>query len=180
MTNRRHAPGPAQPAATDAPWEGGLATPHSDTYRSSRSASPAARAAWWLRLVLRALAITMATSSLMGPLGFGLMTYRTSPTTLNQLLGSDLAVLVVGVPTVLIASALISRRHPAGPYLTAGVALYVLYTSAQVVVGQEYLRLPGNVERFFPLLLTVFLLAEAAVVMAWPLRSGWSSSWISA
>ncbi len=45
--------------------------------------------------------------------------------------------------------------------------MYVLYTYAQVIIGQEYLRLPGNVERFFPLLLGVFILAEAAMVMAW-------------
>jgi hypothetical protein len=29
-----------------------------------------------------------------------------------------------------------------------GVSVYVLYTYAQVIIGQEYLRLPGNVERF--------------------------------
>jgi hypothetical protein len=44
--------------------------------------------------------------------------------------------------------------------------VYVLYTYAQVIIGQEYLRLPGNVERFFPLLLAVFISAEAALVMA--------------
>lgn len=38
---------------------------------------------------------------------------------------------------------------------------------AQVVIGQEYLRLPANVERLFPLLLAVFLLAEATLVLAW-------------
>ena len=45
--------------------------------------------------------------------------------------------------------------------------MYLLYTFAQVIIGQEYLRLPGNVERFFPLLLAVFILAEAALVLAW-------------
>jgi hypothetical protein len=45
--------------------------------------------------------------------------------------------------------------------------VFALYTYAQVVIGQEYLRLPGNVERFFPLLLAVFLLAEATLVLAW-------------
>ena len=57
-------------------------------------------------------------------------------------------------------------RTPGGPFLTMGVSVYVLYTYAQVIIGQEYLRLPGNVERFFPLLLAVFISAEAALVMA--------------
>ena len=109
----------------------------------------------------------MATSAVLGPLGLGLMTYRTSPTTLNQLLGSDAALLFVGAPVVLVAAALVRRGHPAAPFLTVGVSVYVLYTYAQVIVGQEYLRLPGNVERFFPLLLGVFILAEAALAMAW-------------
>lgn len=55
----------------------------------------------------------------------------------------------------------------AAPLLACGVGGYALYNYAQVVIGQEYLRLPGNVERFFPLLLLVFLLAEGTVVLAW-------------
>jgi hypothetical protein len=35
-----------------------------------------------------------------------------------------------------------------------------------VVIGQEYLRIPGNVEYWFRLLLAVFILAEAAVVLS--------------
>ena len=120
-----------------------------------------------LQFVLHALAVAMAATPFLGPLGLGLMEYRTSPTTLNQLLGSDAAMLFVGAPIVLVAAALFRRGHPAAPFLTVGVAGYVLYTYAQVIIGQEYLRLPGNVERFFPLLLGVFILAEAALVMAW-------------
>jgi hypothetical protein len=53
------------------------------------------------------------------------------------------------------------------PLLALGPAFYVIYMFAQVVIGQEYLRLPGNVEQFFLLLLAVFVLGEAAVVLAW-------------
>jgi hypothetical protein len=62
---------------------------------------------------------------------------------------------------------LVVRRHVAGAVLAGGIGVFALYTYAQVVIGQEYLRLPGNVELFFPLLLAVFLLAEATVVLAW-------------
>ncbi|MFI9639419.1 hypothetical protein ACIG87_05010 [Micromonospora sp. NPDC051925] len=120
-----------------------------------------------LAVVLTALAVAMATSSLLGPVGAGLMRYRTSPTTLHQLVGSDAAALLVVAPLAVAAAALARRRHPVAPPLAAGVAGFALYTYAQVVIGQEYLRLPGNVERFFPLLLAVFLLAGATLVLAW-------------
>jgi len=116
---------------------------------------------------LAALALGMATASVLGPLVLGLMRYRTSPTTLNQLLGSDAAALLVVAPLTLFAARLALHGHRAAPALASGIGVYAVYTYAQVVVGQEYLRLPGNVERFFPLLLAVFVLAEVAVVVSW-------------
>ena len=127
------------------------------------------RAAGWLSVALVVLAVGIATTSVLGPVGLGLMRYRTSPTTLNQLLGSDAASLFVVAPLTLVAAGLTARRHPVGPLLALGVGVYALYIYAQIVIGQEYLRLPGNVERFFPLLLAVFLVAEAVVVLAWRL-----------
>ena len=131
-----------------------------------QSANSTAR---WLSLALVLLTLGIATTSILGPVGLGLMRYRTSQTTLNQLLGSDAASLFVVAPLTLAAAALTVRRHPVGPLVALGVGVYALYTYAQVIIGQEYLRLPGNVERFFPLLLTVFLAAEAVVVLAWRL-----------
>lgn len=93
--------------------------------------------------------------------------YRTSLTTLNQLLGSDAAALVVIAPLTVIAALLCVRGHRVGPVLGSGVGVFALYTYAQVIIGQEYLRLPGNIEYWFPLLLAVFVLAEAAVVLSW-------------
>jgi len=55
------------------------------------------------------------------------------------------------------------------PLFAVGIGVYALYTYAQVIIGQEYLRLPGNVDRFFPLLLTIFIVAEVVVVLAWRL-----------
>jgi hypothetical protein len=127
------------------------------------------KAAGWLCLVLVVLALGGAAASLLGPLGFDLMHYRTSATTQNQLLGSDAAALFVVGPLTLATAVLVARRHPVGPLLALGVGVYALYTYTQIIIGQEYLRLPGNVERFFPLLLAVFLAAEAVVILAWRL-----------
>ena len=123
------------------------------------------------RLLLAAaaalLAAGLAAAALLGPVGVDALVYRTSDTTLNQLTGSDLAALLVATPLALVAALLVARGHRAGPLLASGVGVYAVYTYAQVIVGQEYLRLPGNVERFFPLLLTIFVLAEVVVVLGW-------------
>jgi len=119
-----------------------------------------------LSILLVALGLGIAASSMLGDLGFGLMRYRTSLTTLNQLLG-DAAALFVIAPLTLLTAVLAVREHPVAPLLALGICASALYTYAQVIIGQEYLRLPGNVERFFPLQLAIFILAEAVVVLAW-------------
>jgi hypothetical protein len=132
---------------------------------SSTSFAHGAQRSGPLSWVLVLLALGMAISSLLGPVGVAAMTYRTSPTSLNQLRGSDATTLFLIAPLALAAAALARRRHPAAPLLATGIGAYALYTYAQVVIGQEYQRLPGNVEKFFPLLLAVFVLAEAAAVL---------------
>jgi hypothetical protein len=131
-------------------------------------APPPVRPTAWrgLTLTTAALAALLATAAVLGPLVLELVTYRTSPTTLNQLLGSDAAVLLVVAPAAAAAAVLAARRSPLAPALAGGVGVFAVYTYVQVVVGQEYLRLPGNVERFFPLYLAVVVLAQAAVVLA--------------
>jgi len=120
-----------------------------------------------LGLTLVALAVGMAAVSVLGPLVLELMVYRTSKTSLNQLLGSDAASLFVIAPLTLVAAVLAWRGHRAATALASGIGVFAIYTYAQVVIGQEYLRLPGNVEKFFPLLLVVFVLAEVVVVLCW-------------
>ncbi|TLM73595.1 hypothetical protein [Pseudarthrobacter sp. NamB4] len=58
-----------------------------------------------LALVLIAQGGGIAASAAVGPLGFGLMQYRTSETTVNQLLGSDAAALFVVFPATVLAAA---------------------------------------------------------------------------
>jgi hypothetical protein len=118
-----------------------------------------------LAVVLGVLAGLLAAAALLGPLVLDVVTYRTSPTTLNQLLGSDAAVLAVVTPLTLLAAVLAARRSPVAAPLGAGVGAFAVYTYVQVVVGQEYLRVPGNVERLFLLYLAVVVTAEAAVVL---------------
>ncbi|HSJ21382.1 MAG TPA: hypothetical protein VK964_12475, partial [Nocardioidaceae bacterium] len=70
-----------------------------------------------LALVLTALGLGLAAAPLLGPLGLEAIEYRTSPTTLNQLLGSDAAALFVAAPLCLVAAYLVDRGRLAGPPL---------------------------------------------------------------
>lgn len=123
------------------------------------------------RTVMAALVAVLgagiAAASVLGPLVLDVIRYRTSETTLNQIMGGDLAGLVVVAPTALLAAVLLFRGHPVGPVLALAPALWAVYMYAQLIVGQEYLQLPGNNERFFPLLLGLFIGGEAVTVLAW-------------
>lgn len=121
---------------------------------------------WWLAGALGALAAGIAASSTLGPLLTGVMQYRTSATMENQFLGSDAAALIVIAPLATATAVMAVRGRRAAAPLASGIGVYALYTYSQNVIGQEYLRLPGNAERFFPLLLAVFIAAEAVVILA--------------
>lgn len=116
-------------------------------------------------MVLLALGATAV--AVLGPLGLGLLVHRTSPTTLNQLVGADLAGLLVVAPLCLLVAVLAWRGHPAAPVLALPPAAYAAYTYTQYLLGQEHLQQPGNVEHFFPLLLALVVVAGAAAVTAW-------------
>jgi hypothetical protein len=115
------------------------------------------------------LGVGIAVNAVLGPLVTDVIRYRTSPTTLNQLMGGDVAALFVVGPMCMFAAVLALRRHPAAPVLALGPAAFAIYTLPQLVIGQEYLRLPGNNEWFFPLHLALFICAEVALVLAWSL-----------
>ncbi|GAA2577495.1 hypothetical protein GCM10010435_62070 [Winogradskya consettensis] len=113
------------------------------------------------------LGVAVATVATLGPLVLGVIRYRISPTSLNQVVGGNAAALCVVAPIAATVGVLAIREHPAAPVLALAPATFVVYTYVQLIVGNEYLRLPGNVERYFPLLLGVFLLGAAIMIKAW-------------
>ena len=125
------------------------------------------RTSRWFGWGLVALGTVVATTALLGPWALDVIHYRTSPTTLNQVVGGDAAAFLVVAPVTVLVGVLALRRHPAAPVLALAPALFVTYTYTQLIVGEEYLRLPGNNERFFPLLLAGFVLAGAIAITAW-------------
>jgi hypothetical protein len=121
----------------------------------------------WLGVGLILLGTGIAAAAVLGPLVLGVLVYRTSPTTLHQIAGGDAAALCVVAPATVAVGLLALRRDAAAPMLGLAPAVFALYTYTQLVVGNEHLRLPGNVEAFFPLLLGIFVLAGAVAVGAW-------------
>ncbi|HEY0001785.1 MAG TPA: hypothetical protein VGB74_15115 [Actinoplanes sp.] len=116
---------------------------------------------------LIALGSAVAAVAILGPLVLEVIHYRISATSLNQIIGGDAAALTVVAPITVAVGVLAIRGHPAAAVLAPAPSLFVVYTYAQLILGNEYLDLPGNVERFFPLLLAVFILAGTIAVRAW-------------
>lgn len=124
-------------------------------------------AAPWLGIGLLALGIGSATLALLGPLVAGVVRYHASAGAVRQVVGGDVAGLVLVAPVALVAGVLVLRGRRAGAALGLAPAGYVLYTATQLGIGGEVFRYPGNSERFFPLFLGLFLLAGAVLQAAW-------------
>ena len=78
----------------------------------------------WLAGTLLALALGITAATVLGPLLAGTIAYRTSDTTMNQVVGGDLAGLTVVAPLALVAALLVARQHLAGPVIALGPAVW--------------------------------------------------------
>jgi hypothetical protein len=143
-----------------------------DQTSSGADLRPAHRAGWWpsphlgLGAGLVGLAAGVTTTSVLGPLILGAIRYRTSPTSLNQIVGSDAAGLFLVAPFSLVVGILVLRGRHVGR-LGLAPAVYAAYIYPQLALGNEFSTRPGNVEQFFPLLLGLFLLAVAVTGASW-------------
>jgi len=121
----------------------------------------------WLALGLFILGVGAASIALLGPLVGDVIRYHASEGAVNQVVGGDVAGLFLVAPICILAGILVWRRHLAGPVLALGPAVYALYMYSQLALGGDFIRYPGNTERFFPLYLGLFVLAGAIVIRAW-------------
>ena len=113
---------------------------------------------------LFALGTLIVGYAVLGPLVLNVIHFRTSASGLNQVRGADLAALAVVAPACMAVGVLAWRGHPAAPVLALAPAIFSMYTYSQLVLANEYQRVPGNIEVFFPLLLVMFWLAAAITV----------------
>jgi hypothetical protein len=113
------------------------------------------------------LAVALSTNVLLGPLGFGLLEWRVSANGLNQTYGADAASLLLVVPAALAAAWLWRVGHRLAAPLALGVGLATLYYAIAETLGGDYLRYPGNNERFFLLFLALIVLSWTIAARAW-------------
>jgi hypothetical protein len=128
--------------------------------------TPAAGSDRPLGLLLVAQGALVAAGAVVGPLVLDVLHYRTSESGLHQVAGTDLVGLVLVAPMSMGVARLAWQGHPAAPVLAMAPALATGYIWTQLLLGNEWGALPGNVERFAPMLLSGVVVAGAVVVRA--------------
>jgi hypothetical protein len=113
------------------------------------------------------LAVALSANVLLGPLGVGLLVWRVSASGLNQTYGADAASFLLVVPATLAAAWLWRVGHRLAAPLALGVGLATLYYAIAETLGGDYLRYPGDNERFFLLFLALIILSWTVAVRAW-------------
>ena len=113
------------------------------------------------------LGVGIAANALLGPLVFGLIKLRESANMENQLLGGELTSLLIAAPMAVAGGILWWRGNALAPFIAIGPAGFALYNYIQFVLVPDYSRYAGNNERFFPLYLTLVILAWALIWRAW-------------
>jgi hypothetical protein len=121
---------------------------------------------------LALLGLGIGANAVLGPLVLNVIRFHVSPIMQNQLLGGELVSLLLVAPAAMLGALLWWRSHPAAPVIALGASLYALYTYPQFVVGPQYERYTGNNEYFFPLYLTLILLALGVTITAWSRLGG--------
>ncbi|MFZ0014421.1 MAG: hypothetical protein WAL25_09945 [Acidimicrobiia bacterium] len=121
----------------------------------------------WFAVGLALFGFGAAMVAVLGPLVTELIEYHASEGAVNQIIGGDVAGLLLVAPVSILAGLLVWRGHSAGPVLALGPAVYGLYMYSQLALGNDISRYEGNSERFFPLYLGLFVLAAAIAIAAW-------------
>lgn len=118
-------------------------------------------------LMLLLLAAGLTANVVLGPLGLGWIVWHVSANGLNQTYGADAASLVLVVPAALTAAWFWWRGHRLAAPLTLGVGLATLYYAVAEILGSDYVRYPGNNERFGLLFLALVILGWTTAARAW-------------
>ncbi len=104
-------------------------------------------------------AATLILIAFLGPIGQGIIQYRTSQSGLWQIAGQDLANLVLIAPILLIGGVLCLARRAGSKYLLILTPITLMYTGLSIGIGQEWSNsaYSGNVEDYWWLFGTLII-----------------------
>ncbi|HWQ49439.1 MAG TPA: hypothetical protein VN414_10935 [Methanosarcina sp.] len=96
-------------------------------------------------------AATLVLIAFLGPIGQGIIQYRTSQSCLWQIAGQDLTNLVLIAPILLIGGILCLARRAGSKYLLILTPITLMYTGLSIGIGQEWSNpaYSGNVEDYW-------------------------------
>lgn len=116
-----------------------------------------------VRLLSGLLAAVLVLAALLGPLGFEVVTFHVSESARTQYLGGEFATLTVAVFLAWHAIRPESVTRVAVP----GMCLYLIYTFATVVMGQNYSEHPNaNAQKYFGLYTPITTCAAVLFVLS--------------
>lgn len=110
-------------------------------------------------LVAITCAVTLVIIALLGPLGLGVIEYRTSQSTIYQTMGQDLVGIILIAPLLLIGGFLHIAKRSGAKYFLILTPITLIYTGLSYGIGQEWSNpiYTGNVENFFWLFLMLII-----------------------
>jgi hypothetical protein len=98
--------------------------------------------------------------------------YRNSPAAIRQLQCGEVISLLAAAPLAIVSGLVWHRRRTLAAALAIGPGLYAVYMYVQYVLAGQYDRYAGNVERFFPLFLTLIILGWITALRGWSVLGG--------
>jgi hypothetical protein len=103
--------------------------------------------------------LSLILTAALGPLGVGIIHYRTSQSGTLQVEGNDLANLLLMVPLLLAGGALQLAKKSGSKYLLVLTPITLMYTGLSYGIGEEYgnTAYSGNVESYFWLYLILII-----------------------
>ncbi len=95
----------------------------------------------------------------MGPLGLGIIQYRTSQSGIYQTIGADLTALILIVPILLIGALLNLKNKSTAKYFLILPPITLIYNGLTYGIGQEWSNpaYTGNVEKYYWLFLPLII-----------------------
>ncbi len=124
-------------------------------------------------IVAAIAAVAIILTAALGPLGLGLIHYRTSQSGVWQIEGNDLANLILMVPFLLAGAYFQFVKKAPSKYLLILTPITLMYTGLSYGIGQEWgnSAYMGNVENYFWLYLTLIITGLLLLVGSLPMFS---------